>query len=114
MNEALQVLNGAVELSTVDIFIRHVNSRFAMKADELPSLCHPSMGQFYTVSMQLRATPEDCQAIEEAFSPGWKGVTVVYWHGKLSIHLDISAAHTWGSYYNGTPLNTVLAADKNE
>jgi hypothetical protein len=109
MQKALRVLNGSAELSTADIFIQHVNARFATKASMLTHRCSPAMGHFYTVILDLVATPEECLLIEAAFKPRWKGVKVVYWQGRLSIHLDCVEDRDWVSFYDGKPLKSCLA-----
>jgi hypothetical protein len=101
MKKALQVLRGAAELTTVDIVIQHVNSRFATQAEMLRHRCDPKLGHFYTVFLDRVATIEECLAIEAAFKPHWEGVKVVYWQGRLSIHLSCVEDREWTSYYNG-------------
>lgn len=103
MRKALQVLKGTAKMSTVDIFIQHVNSRFATKAEMLRHRCDSSIGHFYSVSLDQEATPAECLAIEAAFKPHWRAVKVVYWQGRLSVQLDCAENRDWTSCYNGKP-----------
>lgn len=108
MQKAMRFLNATATLSTTEIFIQYVNTKFVSKAAMLAHRCSPEMGHFYSVSLDLAATPEECLAIEDAFRPGWKAVKVVYWQGRLSISLACHESPEWAGFYNGKPLSTCV------
>lgn len=108
MQKAMRVWEGTAKLTTVEIFIQYVNSRFATRPTMDGHRCSPNLGHFYQIGMDIQATPAECLEIEKAFRPGWKAVKVVYWHGRLSIHLDCNENSGLTSFYNGKPLSSCL------